>query len=225
MSDSLYELKMTTDWRWVPVEPTEEMITEVLGVDRDIGHLRGRARAEYKAWINAAPPDGPFTLLETLKLTERANATLCAELQRIRRELKSRDKPAVATNDIRKKALALYNGPFVYQHGYIFDAVHHMVADDHDSPFRVRGWGRIQYGKDAAKVQDEVGTIMAEALTAYWQSAATTPAVAQQGPLTDGQIDALVISACHSDPHTVNGDYYLTKGEIRALLAKHRSQP
>lgn len=45
------------------------------------------------------------------------------------------------------------------------------------------------------------------------------PAVAQQEALTDEQIDALVISARHSDPHTVNGDYYLTKGEIRALLA------
>ena len=72
---------------------------------------------------------------------------------------------------MRAAALALYKAPFRFQHGYIFDAAGLMVADDGDmgdSVARVRGWGRIGYIQDAKKLQDEVGAIIAEALTEFW---------------------------------------------------------
>lgn len=72
----------------------------------------------------------------------------------------------------RNAALALYKAPFSFEHGYIFDADRHMVADDNDVEShvaaRVRGWGRIGYMPEAAKLQDEVGAIIAEALTDFW---------------------------------------------------------
>lgn len=74
----------------------------------------------------------------------------------------------------RKAALDLYRAPFKFEHGYIFDADYHMVADDDDVEShvaaRVRGWGRIGGLPDAAELQDEVGRVIADALTAYWAS-------------------------------------------------------
>ena len=75
---------------------------------------------------------------------------------------------------IRKAAMALYVPPFKYDHGYIFDSENHMVADDADvKPHvvsRVRGWGRIGYMPNPAKLQDEVGHMMADALNAYYEA-------------------------------------------------------
>lgn len=80
---------------------------------------------------------------------------------------------------IRQAALDLYKPPFVYEHGYIFDSEHQMVADNGDIDemrdllvARIRGWGRIQYMDNppgrAAALQDEVGQIVVEALNAFW---------------------------------------------------------
>ena len=74
-------------------------------------------------------------------------------------------------------AISLYKAPFSYKRGYIHDADHNTVADnDVDGGAingnliaRVRGWGRIQYKEDAAKLQDTVGHIIADALTMYWE--------------------------------------------------------
>ncbi len=81
----------------------------------------------------------------------------------------------------RAAALALYRPPFKFRMGYIHDAGGHMVADQDgfgpDSKViesvaaRVRGWGRIGYMPDAEALQDEVGAVIADALTAYWNSA------------------------------------------------------
>lgn len=81
----------------------------------------------------------------------------------------------------RAAALALYRPPFTFRMGYIRDAGGHMVADQDgfgegskvfDSvAARVRGWGRIGYMPDAEALQDEVGVVIAEALTAYWNNA------------------------------------------------------
>ena len=81
----------------------------------------------------------------------------------------------------RAAALALYRPPFKFRMGYIHDAGGHMVADQDgfgegskvfDSiAARVRGWGRIGYMPDAEDLQDEVGAVIADALTAYWAAA------------------------------------------------------
>ena len=69
-----------------------------------------------------------------------------------------------------KEALALYTPPFRYLHGYIWDANNCMVADDkgQDIALRVRGWGRISYLPEPEVLQDEVGNLMAQALTEFW---------------------------------------------------------
>lgn len=56
--------------------------------------------------------------------------------------------------------LSVYRAPFrkdPYGH-FIWDADHHMVADmgGPGGAFRTRGWGRIQYMKDAEKIHDEL---------------------------------------------------------------------
>lgn len=76
--------------------------------------------------------------------------------------------PAEAT--IAQAALALYEAPFRYERGYIWDAKSNMVADNQgqDVAMRVRGWGRIQYLPDASTLQDAVGALLAQAMTEYW---------------------------------------------------------
>lgn len=82
----------------------------------------------------------------------------------------------------RAAALALYQPPFQYHHGYIFDSNGQMVSDSDSVPQhvaqRVRGWGRIGYMPNAAALQDEVGRVIAEALTAFWEG---QPAKQEQG--------------------------------------------
>jgi len=69
-----------------------------------------------------------------------------------------------------RDALALYQPPFRFDHGYIFDANHRMVADNEgqDVALRVRGWGRISHLPTPEALQDKVGELIAEALTEYW---------------------------------------------------------
>lgn len=73
-------------------------------------------------------------------------------------------------SDIRDSALALYKPPFKFDRGYIWDANNQMVADDdgQDVALRIRGWGRISYLPNPEVLQDEVGRLIAEALTEYW---------------------------------------------------------
>ena len=85
----------------------------------------------------------------------------------------------------RAAAMAIYTAPFTYEHGYIFDAKRHMVADnggigDERSvegavAARVRGWGRIGYMPNAAALQDEVGQMMADALNALYAAQEPKP--------------------------------------------------
>jgi hypothetical protein len=61
--------------------------------------------------------------------------------------------------------------------GYVFDANGKMVSDNGGSEInqkehivaRVRGWGHIQKLPDAAKLQDEFGAIIAQALNTYYE--------------------------------------------------------
>jgi hypothetical protein len=79
----------------------------------------------------------------------------------------------------REAAKAVYTPPFKYEHGYIFDSQHLMVADNGpicDGPSvegavasRVRGWGRLGYLPNGAELQDEIGQMMADALNALYQ--------------------------------------------------------
>jgi len=78
-----------------------------------------------------------------------------------------------------QKILELYKGPFVYNMGYIYDANGQMLADNAGENIpgivQVRGWGYLTGGaaswKDGAEeIQDELGEMIAEALTQYWKS-------------------------------------------------------
>ncbi len=73
---------------------------------------------------------------------------------------------------LRQAAMSVYTPPFRYQHGYIFDSQHLMIADD-DSvtgavASRVRGWGKLGYLPNGAELQDEIGQIIADALNALY---------------------------------------------------------
>jgi hypothetical protein len=78
---------------------------------------------------------------------------------------------------IRAAALELYDAPFKFSRGYIYDANNERVSDDGGPPdrevathiiSRVRGWGRIGYKPNPELLQDEVGACIAEALTDFW---------------------------------------------------------
>ncbi|WP_429497091.1 hypothetical protein ACQUFY_04560 [Robbsia andropogonis] len=79
------------------------------------------------------------------------------------------------SDELKKAALDLYRPPFVRKHGYIFDSAGQMVADDAgaNATLRVRGWGRIGYLPNAEGLQDQVGDLIALALTEYWERAAS----------------------------------------------------
>ncbi len=81
-------------------------------------------------------------------------------------------------SDLRQRALALYTPPFRYQHGFIFDSAHQVAADDpaeRGAAGRVRGWGRIQQMPDGAKLQDEFGKVLVDALDMYYASKVPKP--------------------------------------------------
>lgn len=87
------------------------------------------------------------------------------------------DGPPFGTK--RKAAMAIYKPPFKFYRGYIHDSAGHMVADqdgldgevEKSVVARVRGWGRIGYMPNPEELQDEVGQMMADALTAYYAAA------------------------------------------------------
>ena len=72
---------------------------------------------------------------------------------------------------LRQRATDLYEPPFRFECGYIFDAKGQMVADQGGAEgyaLRVRGWGRIGYMESPEQLQDEVGEKIAEILTQHW---------------------------------------------------------
>lgn len=79
----------------------------------------------------------------------------------------------LADKELTVKALALYRPPFKFMYGYIHDGDGRVVADNNvgadNQVLRVRGWGRISYMENAEALQDEVGEVIAVALTEYWQ--------------------------------------------------------
>ena len=79
-----------------------------------------------------------------------------------------------APDPLLQDVLELYTPPFKYVRGYIHDSKGLMVSDDDGAAaniiHRVRGWGRLSYMADAAKLQDKAGHMIAEALTEYWLS-------------------------------------------------------
>lgn len=89
------------------------------------------------------------------------------------------------SEELRKRALALYKPPFSHHCGYILDSNSETVADSVDPSksviLRVRGWGRIGKLETPEKLQDMVGDMVAEALNQYWEK--------QNGlvPLPDGE--------------------------------------
>jgi len=73
--------------------------------------------------------------------------------------------------ELQQAALELYESPFKFECGYIYDAKNRMVADDdgQDVVLRVRGWGRINSLENPEKLQDTVGELIAQALTEFWE--------------------------------------------------------
>ena len=77
----------------------------------------------------------------------------------------------------KEQILNLYKAPFSHHYGYINDADGKVVSDDSGEDFvgiaRVRGWGGLISSPDtrenAEDIQDEIGDIIAEALTEYWE--------------------------------------------------------
>jgi hypothetical protein len=88
------------------------------------------------------------------------------------------DKPALVIDPpssvLRQEAMSIYTPPFKYVKGYIYDANMHVVSDDDGVEgavaARIRGWGRISYMSNANSLQDELGGVVAQALTNYWQA-------------------------------------------------------
>ncbi|MBZ7331007.1 hypothetical protein FMJ13_03695 [Klebsiella michiganensis] len=79
----------------------------------------------------------------------------------------------ITSTDLRNKSIGLYTPPFRFEHGYIWDTKGQMVADNHvdgeDAALRVRGWGRISYMENPEALQDEVGNVIALAMTEFWE--------------------------------------------------------
>lgn len=100
--------------------------------------------------------------------------------------------------NIRDTAIGLYEPPFRFECGYIFDKNGKMVADQGGAEgyaLRVRGWGRIGYLDNPEALQDEVGAWIAEILTAHWLDKYRCDAVHDVG---DSGVKCS--SGWHSDP-------------------------
>ena len=78
-------------------------------------------------------------------------------------------------SEARRVGMSLYKPPFKYEHGFIFDSNDHIFADDGPTGMllaRIRGWGYIQHAGGttvtAEAIQDELGQVVADALTEFW---------------------------------------------------------
>lgn len=134
----------------------------------------------------------------------------------------------MTTSPTRTAALALYTPPFRYEHGYIFDANGHMVADDcGEQPgvaTRVRGWGRIGYMKDAESLQDEVGALIAEILTAHWGRAPAAP-VPQGWKMVPVEPTKEMLQRACSDHGYPGGSRWVYRDGYRSMLAAAPQPP
>ena len=136
--------------------------------------------------------------------------------------LKAQQVGQEPVSEIRQRALDLYKPPFKFECGYIQDSKHRMVADQHDGPdsLRVRGWGRISYMEDPEKLQDEVGALIAEALTEKWTGTAPQPAPAQDVAGMKAVMTGL-IDLAHEYRHTLAQQHFPDNDEGDAF-ARHR---
>lgn len=77
---------------------------------------------------------------------------------------------SVNKNELRSQALSICKPPFEYKRGYIFDANGNTVADNpmEEGALRLRGWGRISHMENPEQLQDEIGEIIADAMSEYW---------------------------------------------------------
>lgn len=77
----------------------------------------------------------------------------------------------MSESELTQKALSICKPPFEFKHGYIFDSDGNMVADHpmDEAVLRIRGWGRIQYMGNPEQLQDEVGRLIAKAMTEFWE--------------------------------------------------------
>lgn len=110
--------------------------------------------------------------IKTVSIKSKPIKEGCEEMTTISPE--STPTESTLNGSKRAAAFALYQGPFIYYRGYIHDTNGHMVADqssyvEDTIALRVRGWGRIGYLPNAAELQDEVGGLIAEAMTKFWE--------------------------------------------------------
>jgi len=91
-------------------------------------------------------------------------------------------------SELKQRAFDLYKPPFKFLHGYIFDSSGERVSDDGDIDVkkemiaaRVRGWGRIGYLPTPEQLQDQVGQMIADALTEYWNRRTPEAGQPEQG--------------------------------------------
>lgn len=123
---------------------------------------------EQEAPLTITGPEAPVSVTWTPEDEARLDAAI-----------DKRNRAAIAKNPptLRQAALSLYTPPFRFEHGYIFDSLGHMVADDDGVPEhvaqRIRGWGRIGYFPKAAALQDELGAAVVEALNEFWAKPVT----------------------------------------------------
>ena len=108
---------------------------------------------------------------DTWEINSPCKCSNCQAWLRMKRDEESAKVTIAAFN--------LYEPPFKFFNGYIFDASDRIVADQGAIgrmsgmiAMQIRGWGRIQYDKenDPAELQDEVGKLCALALTHYWEN-------------------------------------------------------
>lgn len=98
--------------------------------------------------------------------------------------------PAPSPSALRDRAFAVYTPPFRFEGGYVWDAKRNMVADDKGDPLRVRGWGRISYMQEPEGLQDAVGALIAEALTAHWNTRAPVSGAEREA----GRVEAAIVA-------------------------------
>jgi hypothetical protein len=82
---------------------------------------------------------------------------------------------AKSENERHRETMKLFTPPFRFEGGYTWDAKGEMVADNHtdadsiENPvLRVRGWGRLSYLPNTEQLYNDIGALLADALTAYW---------------------------------------------------------
>lgn len=154
----------------------------------DIGKEAAQAK-KYKSLTVTLSVNGVLALIAALeqaqqyaKKRDEENQDLMLTIGRLRVEREQLESAPngmmqlsneLADKELTVKALALYKPPFKFMYGYIHDGDGRVVADNNvgadNQVLRVRGWGRISYMENAEALQDEVGEVIAVALTEYWQ--------------------------------------------------------